>query len=151
MPEKPRYLTKGQLYHVYNRGVKKMNIFKEKKDYERFVQRINRYGGRYMVSVVAYCLMPNHFHFILKETKTATKKNLANISKFLQVLQTSYAKYFLKKYSFSGHVFQGKFQSKHVYSDEYFDTLSTYILNNPIKKNLVNEPQKWPYLKVAPL
>ncbi|MEK7175446.1 MAG: transposase [Patescibacteria group bacterium] len=145
-------LSIGEYYHVYNRGTDKRIIFKNDKDYYRFLILLYlcnsslsvdlgdslRHGSTLsemldtereetLVSIGAYCLMPNHFHLLLKENKEN------GISLFMQKLTTAYTMYFNKKYDRSGALFQGKFKAKHANTDNYLKYLFSYIHLNPIK------------------
>lgn len=139
----------GEFYHVYNRGVEKRVIYQDTADYDRFrhlmyvansTQPTNLRAIQHkhdscfdfdrvdpLVSIGAYCLMPNHFHILL----TPLQDN--GVSTFMQKLNTSYAMYFNKKYTRSGTLFEGKFKAKHVASDEYLKYLFSYIHLNPVK------------------
>jgi len=117
-----------------------MTVFRDEKDYKFFLQRLAEIlnlqpaKSRWLkplpkgsFTILAYCLMPNHFHFMVRqETKLP-------ISKLIQKLLTSYAVYFNKKYEQVGAIFQGKFKSKEVDNDEYLIPLSAYIHRNPAK------------------
>lgn len=85
------------------------------------------------VELVCFCLMPNHYHLILKEIKEG------GISNFGQRLGNSYTKYFNTKYSRTGHLFGGIFQAVHITKDTYLKYLSSYIHNNPRELNLRQE------------
>jgi putative transposase len=133
-----------EYYHIFNRGVDKRNIFVDKVDLERFFQSIQEFnsvepiGSLYqntwrsdrevkgsLVSVVCYCLNPNHFHLLLKQTAEN------GISEFMKRLGGGYTWYFNNRHKRSGSLFQGKFKSVHVDSNEYLLHLSAYInLNN---------------------
>lgn len=136
----------GEYYHIYNRGNSKQIIFRGKQDYERFLYLLysvnmkertilrllkkdiflfNR--GENLVSIGAYCLMPNHFHLILTQTGEGS------VSKFMQKLTTAYSMYYNKKYKRTGSLFEGKFKSQHVNNDRYLKYLFSYIHLNPIK------------------
>src|SRR3989344_1864178 len=139
----------GENYHIYNRGNSKQKIFLDKKDYDRFLQLVfvcNSHKninfrdlfqnnneiflfdrGDTHVDVGAYCLMPNHFHLLIKE------KSDGNISLFMQKLATAYVMYFNKKYNRSGSLFEGKFKSQHINSDRYLKYIFSYIHLNPVK------------------
>ena len=142
--------SEGEYYHIYNRGVDKREIFMDKNDHERFVllleyanlfeavnirnilnqlnqglPSVNR--GETLVDIGAWCLMPNHFHLLVRE------KNDAGLSKFLSKLQTGYSMYFNKRHDRSGALFQGSFKAEHVDKDEYLKYLYSYIHLNPIK------------------
>jgi REP element-mobilizing transposase RayT len=126
MATPPRYFQKGSYYHVYNRGNRKQNIFLQNKDYNRFLERLKEYKDKFEATILGYCLMPNHFHFLLKqETDTP-------ISLFMLRLGTSYAKYFNIKYDEVGSLFQGRFKAKLIDSDEYLLQVSRYIHRNPL-------------------
>jgi len=138
------------VYHIYNRGVDKRAIFLDKFDYERFLQGMREFnsvdpiGSIYensflkdkpkrkekpLVSFVAYCINPNHFHFILEQVSPK------GIEKFMQRLGMGYAKYFNNKNKRSGTLFQGKFKAKHIDSNEYLLHLSVYVnLNFKVHK-----------------
>lgn len=145
--------VKGEYYHIYNRGVDKRIIFKNKKDLERFFQSMrefntvnpigsiyensykksknNQLGGSTskLVDIVVFCLNPNHYHFLL----TPLVDN--GIEKFMHKLGTGYTMYFNEKNKRSGSLFQGKYKAKHIDSNEYLLQVSVYInLNNIIHK-----------------
>ena len=144
--QRPVPLAVDEFYHCYNRGVEKREIFSNQSDYERFInllylansdkaivfEDINEQNifamerGEPIVAVGAYCLMPNHFHLLLREIKEG------GITQFMRKLCTGYSMYFNKKYEHSGVLFQGRFKAKHADSDEYLRHLATYIHLNPL-------------------
>lgn len=137
----------GEYYHIYNRGVDKRNIFTNKEDYFRFhkmlyvangtkpvsykliqglpLNKIDK--GKNLVAIGAYCLMPNHFHILVKEIVEG------GMSAFAAKLSTGYSMYFNKKYDRTGSLFQGTFKAEHVDNDEYLKYLFAYIHLNPVK------------------
>lgn len=142
--------VEGEYYHIYNRGVEKRNIFTDKRDLDRFIQSIGefntkdpigslyqnsfvkeRLGGKAskLVSFVAYCLNPNHYHFII------TPLVEGGIEKFMQKLGTGYTMYFNNRQKRSGVLFQGKFKSKYIDSNEYLLKLSSYVNFNNCDEN----------------
>ena len=125
MATPPRYFQKGSYYHVYNRGNRKQNIFLTRRDYERFLGKALKYKGKFGVAIMCYCLMPNHFHFLLKQNTDIP------ITSFMLRLGTSYAKYFNIKYEQVGSLFQSRFRAKLIETDEYLLHLSRYIHRNP--------------------
>src|SRR3989344_979129 len=150
-------LVEGEYYHIYNRGNSKQNIFLDKEDYFRFIsllyisntsESFNLYDlsrssnfsvyeidkTDILVHIGAFCLMPNHFHVLI----TQMEEN--GISKFMQKLSTAYSMYFNKKYKRTGCLFEGKFKSQHVDTDEYLKYLFSYIHLNPVK--LIQEDWK---------
>ena len=120
-----RYFQKGSYYHVYNRGNRKQNIFLSYRDYERFLKRTKEYKDEFKISILGYCLMLNHFHFLLRQDTDIS------ITSFMLKLGTSYAKYFNIKYEEVGSLFQDRFKAKLVEKDEYLLQLSRYIHRNP--------------------
>ncbi|MBU3925941.1 transposase [Patescibacteria group bacterium] len=139
-------------YHIYNRGVEKRNIFQEKSDYERFlallylgndIQPVDirehfREGGSFaelfnkerkenLVDIGAYCLMPNHFHLLLKP------KTEEGLTVFMKKICTGYSMYFNLKNQRSGILFQGEFRANLADKDQYLKYLSAYIHLNPVK------------------
>mgnify|MGYP001791863816 CR=1 FL=1 len=118
MATPPRYLQKDSFYHVYNRGNRKQNIFLQPRDYSRFLERMRDYKDEFGVSVLSYCLMTNHFHFLVKQETELP------ITFFMLRLGTSYAKYFNIKYGEVGSLFQGRFKAKIIETDEYLLHLS---------------------------
>lgn len=137
-----------EYYHIYNRGNSKQRIFLSKKDYERFIALLygtntnksfnffnfKKGGGIFskeirdpLVSIGAYCLMPNHFHILI------TPLSEEGLSKFMQKLSTAYSMYFNEMYKRTGGLFEGKFKSIHVENDRQLKYLFSYIHLNPVK------------------
>lgn len=146
-----REFVDGSYYHIFNRGVEKRKIFLTDKDFSRFYetlkhcledkrkpskrdQKSQALKTAKSVEIVAYCLMPNHFHLLLKQNSSG------GIVAFLQRVSNSYAKYFNAKYKRSGVLFEGRFKSLLVSSDEQLLHLSRYIHLNPVVSGLVNDP-----------
>ncbi len=138
----------GEYYHIYNRGNQKQKIFLDEADYKNFLKRClitlnlvpsDSHNLRIQplalnsLSVICYCLMPNHFHFVIRQNSNI------GINRFISKVCTSYASYFNKKYNQVGHLFQDTFKAKLIDSDEYISYLSAYIHNNP------DRPESYPY------
>ena len=121
----------GGFYHIYNRGNRKQKIFLNDKDYKRYLDRLKEYKSKHDITILAYCLMPNHVHLILRQDGPEP------ISTFIQKLHTAYSMYFNKKYQQVGHVFENRFKTKIINKDEYLTHLSRYIHLNP--KRLVKK------------
>ena len=126
MATPPRYIEDGVYYHVYNRGNRKQQIFLQDRDYERFLEKVLEYKKKYPVKIVAYCLMPNHFHFLIQQLSPNA------LSRFLSNLCNSHSRYFNVKYKTVGSLYQGRFKAKKVDKDEYLVHLSRYIHLNPV-------------------
>lgn len=136
----------SEFYHIYNRGNDKRIIFHDKGDYNHFVNLLyisnsdDKFVFREMnknifdldqknklVSIGAYCLMPNHFHLIL------TQPEEGSISRFMLKLSTAYSMYYNNKYKRTGALFEGKFKSQHASDDRYLKYLFSYVHLNPVK------------------
>lgn len=161
-----RFYAPKNYYHIYNRGVEKRRIFLDHEDYSTFEKIIISYLTpedddnigipiRYTpywrsklqeseIEIISYCLMPNHFHFLLKQ-------NTENgITKFMRRISNSYVRYFNKKYERVGSLFQGKFKAVIVETESYLLHLSRYIHLNPLEIAPKNTNQyiwlrKYPY------
>ena len=114
-------------YHVYNRGHNKQTIFHDYKDYARYLKRLKEYLQKHSVTLLAYCLMPNHVHLLLYQ------KSEEPIDQFIHRLHTAFTMYFNKKYERVGAVFQGRFKAKLIETDEYLLHVSRYIHINPLE------------------
>lgn len=145
----------GEFYHLYNRGTDKREIFIDDQDRERFIKLLfvangtNSFvfrdfpiglpyvefnKGANIVAIGSYCLMPNHFHILIKEISTN------GITIFMNKVLTSYSMYFNKKYKRTGRLFEGSFKAKHANEDSYLKYLFAYIHLNPVK--LINRDWK---------
>jgi len=137
MPRKPRIELAGK-YHIINRGVAQMHIFKEPSDYEYFEELMCFYAKSFGITIHNYCLMGNHYHLLLEIQNE-------NLSKFMRQLNMNYSIYFNKKNKRVGHLWQGRFKSWYVTDDAYLYTLMCYIEQNPLKANMVKDIKEYPY------
>lgn len=165
--QKPQFVN-NEIYHIYNRGVEKRDLFLGKTDYLRFIHDLFEFNNenpcvpsnirfssrhpseiadyhlkqclevgppnigdekkprRLLVEILVFCLMPNHFHLILKQKKEN------GIVRFMQKLGTGYSMYFNEKQKRVGPLFQGRFKAVHVNEERYFDYLPYYIHFNSL-------------------
>lgn len=137
------YLEDGY-YHIYNRGAGKSEIFLEEQDYKVFLHFLEKYldpnsehSLASEIKLLAYCLMPNHFHFLVHQTTRD------GIIKFMRALGTSYSMYFNNRYERSGTLFQGVYKAAIIETDAYFLHLSRYIHLNP--SELTGGWRRYPY------
>jgi REP element-mobilizing transposase RayT len=131
MPRKERYQEVGQ-YHIINRGVERRAIYLEPEDYEFFLDLLLKLSKDYEVIIHAFCLMTNHYHLLIETKQT-------NLSKALQFINDKYSKYFNKKYTRSGHLWQGRYKSYPLFDDAHFWIVAKYIERNPIKAGMVQD------------
>lgn len=163
MPYRTIPFTNNGFYHVYNRGVEKRQIFMHERDYERFIQTLyyyqfsgpkprfsthkrfrskDFYKNPKIVEIICYCLMPNHFHLLLKQVRDN------GIQEFLSKLINSYTKYFNTKHRRVGPLLQGQFKAVSINSDEQLLHLSRYIHLNPFVAEITKDWQKFPYSSI---
>ena len=131
MPRKVRQLCDGGIYHVFNRGNDRRQLFADPDDFKAFLSRVLDLKLELSVEVIHYCLMNNHFHFLLRVV------NGQDLIKFMHRLQLGYVQYFKKKYSFVGHVFQERFRSPLINGESYYLQCGRYIERNPVKAGVV--------------
>jgi len=143
MSSKPRNIIPKNFYHIYNRGASKQKIFHADNDYRYFLEKTLFYRDKFKIKILAYCILPNHWHFLLQEPDDPTGQ-ASNISVFISTLSNSYTKYYNFTKSHSGRIFEGPFKSKHVNSDNYLYVLVNYINLNHVKHKISNKDE-WDY------
>jgi putative transposase len=139
----------AEIYHILNRGIDKRKIFRDKQDYLRFIHNLfvlnnqnlvnnvfysfrtgtnddSRKPRKMLVSILAFCLMPNHYHLLLRE------KREGGIIKFMHKIGTGYVKYFNQKYKRKGTIFESRYKSILVSGSNHFLNLPYYIHLNPL-------------------
>lgn len=132
MPRKPRIQQPGMIHHVIVRGNNQESIFREDADKIRYLQLVNRYKERHLFKLLAYCIMDNHIHLLIKQGNMS-------LSKSMQGIQQSFTQYYNTKYNCIGHVFHQRFKSFPVDDDAYLLALIAYIHNNPKVAGVVND------------
>jgi REP-associated tyrosine transposase len=130
MPRKSRVDFPGALHHIIARGIERNLIFKDNADRNNFIKRFGTLLIDTQTRCLAWSLMPNHFHFLLKTDQTP-------ISTFMRRLMTGYAVWFNKKHQRAGHLFQNRFKSILCQEDIYLLELVRYIHLNPLRAKLV--------------
>lgn len=159
MPIRTTPLVNGEYYHIFNRGVAQMPIFNNAFDFKRFIKTTLYYQlsgpkprfsiftptttklnlNKKIVNIVCYCLMPNHFHFIVQQNEEG------GVSEFISKLTNSYTKYINIKYNRTGHLFQGQFKAVHIETNEQFIHVSRYIHLNPLVGYITTDLTKYPW------
>ena len=162
--QRKQALATGHIYHVFNRSIANYTIFPSPRHYTRFTEMLHYYQldnlmykfskasakipfaatiqelqqtKKRRVDILAYCLMPNHFHLILKQNEEN------GISNFMQNLQNSYSHFFNIRHKRQGPLWAGKFKNVLCESDEQLLHLSRYIHLNPVTAQLVDHPENW--------
>ncbi|MCX6576105.1 MAG: transposase [Candidatus Aminicenantes bacterium] len=128
----------GALYHITSRGNGKQPIFLSDKDRKIFIGNLKTAYERFTAIFHVYCLMENHYHFLLETRR-------GNLSRIMHFINTSYTAYFNKRHGKSGHLFQGRFNAILVEADAYAQELSRYIHLNPVRAGIVDIPERYPW------
>ena len=126
MPRQARKQSQSGIYHLIIRGINKQVILEDDEDREKFMWCLQYYKEVSQYTIYGYCLMDNHIHLLIKEGKDL-------ISKAMKRIGVSYVSWFNRKYGRCGHLFQDRFKSEAVETDEYFLMVLRYIHQNPIK------------------
>ena len=129
----------GQYYHLYNRGARRLTIFREERNYRFVLTRINEYCTALALTLIAYVLMPNHYHFLVRQDKDVPAGLLP------QRVFNSYSKAYNQLYQHSGTLFEGRFKAIPVADDAYLRHLCRYIHANPVKDGIVHQLDAWPF------
>lgn len=139
-------LEYGKHYHIYNRGINSDILFKENGNYEHFLKLYDLHIDP-MAETYAWCLMKNHFHFLIriKDVEEITTENNIQPSQSFSNLFNAYTKAFNKKYNRHGALFERPFKRKLIDNDNYFQNGIAYIHNNPVHHNICEHPINYPW------
>ena len=128
----------GAYYHVTSRGNEQKDVFKSRRDREKFLEYLASATERYGAAIHAYCLMSNHYHLLLETPE-------GNLSQIMRHINGAYTIYFNVKRKRAGHLFQGRFKAILVEADEYALELSRYIHLNPVRVGMAKNPGDYPW------
>jgi putative transposase len=150
MPSRRVSFQAGNFYHVYNRGNNRQNIFFKRDNYLHFLHLIREHLVNNRVDILAYCLMPNHYHLLVYLQDD-------NLSAAMHRLSVAYTKGINKRFvgvaslkeNRSGSLFEGRFQSIHVNDTNYLIHLCRYIHLNPVKAGFVDRAEEWEFSSYA--
>lgn len=162
MPKRREIFASGEVYHIYNRGVEKRVIFEHTREYQHFLELLQFYQrlhhlrfskltsqervkiitdekGEPLVEILCYCLMPNHFHLVLKQIVDL------GVPRFVQLIGNGYSHYFNKLHERVGPLFQGKFKAVRIQDNKQLLHVSRYLHLNPVVSSLVERPDEYPW------
>jgi putative transposase len=138
MPRPLREIEIGVIYHVLNRGNRRMRIFHKPGDYEAFGKVLTEGLERFAVDLLAWCMMPNHWHLVLRPRREG------EMQKMMQWITGTHVRRHLVHYGQdSGHLYQGRYKHFPVEDDSYFLTLCRYVEANPLRAKLVERAEEW--------
>jgi putative transposase len=144
MPRGARDALGGYCYHVLNRGNGRRTVFHKQADFAAFGQLLRQAGERLDVRLLAYCLLPNHFHLLLWPRADG------DLSAYMMWLTTAHVGRYHRHYHSSGHVWQGRFRSFPIQEDDHLLTVHRYIERNAVRAGLVARAQDWLWSSAAP-
>ena len=133
MPRQPRTLSESGYYHIVSRGIGKQILFEEEKDYQRYLETLERFISENSLELIAYCLMENHVHLLVHAEE--------GLERAMKQIAVSYAYYFNTKYDRTGHLFQDRYMSEPIEDERYLLAAIRYIHNNPQKAGICRRDQ----------
>ncbi len=135
----------GQIYHVLNRGVGKMTLFRGRRDFEAFQQCLIEAVEKVPIRLLGYCVMSNHWHLVLWPREDG------DLAKFMLRLTVSHVRRWLihRDQVGTGHVYQGRYKSFVVQDDDHLATVCRYVDRNPVRAGLVKSCLDWPWGSVG--
>jgi putative transposase len=139
MPRRPRIAPGGYVYHVLNRAVARLPLFQKAGDFDAFERVLTQAVDKHPMRVLAYCVMPNHWHLVLWPRRDG------ELSAFVRWLTHTHSMRWHAHYHTggSGHLYQGRFKSFPVEADEHLYSVLRYVERNPLRANLVDRAQAW--------
>ncbi|MRR06788.1 MAG: transposase [Deltaproteobacteria bacterium] len=137
MPRSARRVADEGIYHIINRGNGQQRVFHKDGDYLAFLTLLGQMGERFEVALYGYCLMPNHFHLLVKVARGE------HLSKGMQWFTTTHVRRYHRHYQSSGHVWQGRYKSFVIEDDDQLVTVARYVEGNPVRAGLVETAGDW--------
>ena len=139
MARRDTQFIQGAYYHIYNRGANRTSIFLDEADFLDTLKRMKEYAARFSIAIIAYCLMPNHYHWLVRQDGLTEARLLP------QRVFNGYVKAFNRRHQRTGTLFESEFKANPVEEDGYLRHLCRYIHINPVKDGFTTAPELWPY------
>ena len=139
MPRAKRILFDNGVYHIVQRGHNRGDLFRSNSDYKKFKDIIRKYKKKFTFDIYHYCIMTNHFHFLLKALKGAS------LPKILQGITQTYSYYYRQVYGHCGYVYQNRYKTFIIDKDSYLLECGRYIERNPVRAGIVKDPADYPW------
>jgi len=139
MPRAGRAVEGGICYHVLNRSNDQRAVFRRESDYQEFLSLMEKATERVSMRVLAFALMPNHFHLVLWPHEDR------DMGKWMQWLMTSHVRRHHGRYQSMGHLWQGRYKSFPIQNDKHLLTVLRYVERNPLRAKLVTSGNDWPW------
>ena len=138
MPRAARIAPKEHIYHILTRGNNRQDIFKDEKDYRKYIEILLRYKERYKFRLYHYVLMKNHVHLVLETTEKS-----GSLPEIMKGINLSYAQHFKKRYKHIGHFWQDRYKSIIISKDDYLLACGSYVELNPVRAKIVEDPKDY--------
>jgi putative transposase len=139
MPRIARIVGLGFPHHVVQRGNNKEKVFLDREDYGKYLSLLGKYSGEKGVPILAYCLMSNHVHLLVRPLEEDA------LAKMMQGITLCYTQYFNRKKGRTGRLWECRYHSTVVDGDRYLWAVSKYIESNPVRIKMVAKPENYPY------
>lgn len=143
MPRRNVQYAPGAYYHMYNRGARRQSICYGERDYLHLLGLVGKVARECQLSIIAYCLLPNHYHWLVRQ------EGVIDASVLPKRVFGSYSQSFNRWYQRSGTLFEGRVKVKPVTDDSYIRHLCRYIHVNPVRHAIADAPELWPYSNYA--
>ena len=139
MPRRPRVCPAGVCFHVLNRAVARLPLFEKPEDYDAFERVMGEAFQREKLPIFAYCLMPNHWHFVVRP------KNKHQVTRFFRWLTNTHTMRWHAHHHTegTGHLYQGRFKAFPIEEDDHLLTVLRYVERNPLRANLCERAEQW--------
>ena len=140
MPRTARIAPKEYVYHILTRGNNREDVFKDEKDYKKYIEILKRYKEKYNFRLYHYVLMRNHVHLVVEPTEEG-----GTLAEIMKGINLSYAQYFKFWYKHIGHFWQDRYKSIIISKDDYLLACGSYVELNPVRAGVVKDPRdyKW--------
>ena len=140
MPRTARIAPKEYVYHILTRGNNRQEVFKDERDYKKYIEILQRYKDKYKFELYHYVLMRNHVHLILESIERG-----GTLAEIMKGINLSYAQYYKKRFKHIGHFWQDRYKSIIISKDDYLLACGSYVELNPVRAGIVEDPKdyKW--------
>src|SRR5688572_2051474 len=143
MPRTARFIIADCCYHVLNRGNKKAQVFHEAADYQQFLALLHRAQERLQVPIISACLMPNHFHLVVRPA------GADDLALWTHWVFTTHVRWYHAKYGTTGRLWQGRFKAFLIQQDHHLLTVMRYVERNALRAKLVERAEDWRWGSLA--
>ena len=145
MPRRRTVGTAGVVFHVLNRGVRRLRLFDTPSDYDAFLTCVAEARVRIPIQLYAFCVMPNHFHLVVRPLEDG------QLSEFMRLLTVTHSKrwHAFRGTAGTGSVYQGRYKAFPVQTDTHFLTVCRYVERNPLRAGLVDTAESWGWSSLA--